>query len=226
MSRTGHTIASSRQPSPIVEPAPALVAIGHSAGGLAPLRELLEALPSAFSGAIVIAQHAAAGSDLVGLLRLWLKREVVYASPGALLCSGVVFVRPAQHHIAVRPDATLAISQKERVRFARPSIDWLFESAAASYAERAIAVVLSGANADGARGARRIAANGGSVIVQRPDTARWRAMPEATLRYGIADACVAPEELAAAIASRVAEMEAAHQPACHAGFFSGSSQVS
>jgi two-component system chemotaxis response regulator CheB len=68
------------------------------------------------------------------------------------------------------------------VCYARPSIDVLFESAADSYAERTIGVILTGAGRDGARGAARIKERGGLVVVQEPATAEGRALPEAAIK--------------------------------------------
>jgi two-component system chemotaxis response regulator CheB len=75
------------------------------------------------------------------------------------------------------------------VQYARPSIDVLFESAADAYGARVLAVVLSGANHDGAAGAREIRRRGGIVIVQHPDTTESAIMPEAAI-LAVPDALV------------------------------------
>jgi two-component system chemotaxis response regulator CheB len=68
------------------------------------------------------------------------------------------------------------------VLYARPSIDVLLETAAESYRERCIGDVLTGANADGARGLARVAELGGTAIVQDPASAQRDEMPLAALR--------------------------------------------
>ena len=75
-----------------------------------------------------------------------------------------------------------SLSTDEPVQYARPSIDVLFESAADVHGARAIAVVLTGANRDGAEGAREIRRRGGTVLVQDPVTAECPVMPEAAIQ--------------------------------------------
>ena len=70
---------------------------------------------------------------------------------------------------------------RARLEYSRPSIDVLFESAADSYRAGVIGVVLTGANADGARGAALIKKRGGFVIVQDPKTAESPAMTSAAI---------------------------------------------
>jgi two-component system chemotaxis response regulator CheB len=82
-----------------------------------------------------------------------------------------------------------------RVQYARPSIDVLLESVAHAYRERAIGIVLTGANADGAAGLAAIKRNGGVAVVQDPRTATMKAMPEAALAAASADAVLPLEEI-------------------------------
>ena len=70
------------------------------------------------------------------------------------------------YHLLVNPNATLSLSQSERVHFVRPAANNLFESLAVSFKERAIAVVLTGKDGDGATGVQAIKKMGGMVIVQ------------------------------------------------------------
>ena len=96
-------------------------------------------------------------------------------------------------------DATIALSTEGPVLYARPSIDVLFESAAESFREGCVGVVLTGANDDGSRGLQRIVELGGTAIVQDPATATRREMPEAALA-AVPDARVEkPDGVAVAI---------------------------
>jgi two-component system chemotaxis response regulator CheB len=160
-----------------------LVAIGASWGGLDVLRQVLGELPADLHAAIVVAQHRSAEShptayrDLLGAATRLNVRE---ADDKDELQNGTVYVAPPDYHLLVE-ESSLALSTDEPVQFARPSIDVLLASAAESHRERCIGVVLTGANADGAVGLKRVAELGGAAIVQDPDTAARPEMPLAAL---------------------------------------------
>jgi two-component system chemotaxis response regulator CheB len=94
-------------------------------------------------------------------------------------------VAPADYHLIVEP-GHLALSTDDAVQFARPSVDVLFESAADAYGERAVGVILTGVNEDGAAGLARIAAAGGFTVAQDPSTAEQPDMPAAAIARGAA----------------------------------------
>jgi two-component system, chemotaxis family, protein-glutamate methylesterase/glutaminase len=166
-----------------------------SAGSLRVLETILRALPKRFPGALVVAHHVGVPSILPELIPLWTGHECRAASAGEPLRSGVLYIAPPQHHIVINPDATIGISPRDRVHFVRPSVDWLFESVAASFGDRAIAVVLSGANSDGAHGVRCIARRGGQILVQDPDRCDFPAMPRAAIATGVPHRVLAPDAI-------------------------------
>jgi two-component system chemotaxis response regulator CheB len=94
---------------------------------------------------------------------------------------GHIYVAPPDYHTLIEP-GHFSLSTEAPVRFSRPSIDVTFSSAADSYGHRTVGIVLTGANADGAEGLRRISDRGGLAIVQDPDTAESRPMPMAARR--------------------------------------------
>jgi two-component system chemotaxis response regulator CheB len=160
-----------------------LVAIGASWGGLSAVERVLGSLPADFGAAVVIAQHRRADSDgdrLAQLLRGRCQLEVWDAEDKQSLDPGTVLVAPADYHLLVEP-GSVALSVDAPEHYSRPSIDVLLGSAADAYGDRAAGVVLTGANADGADGLARIAARGGVAIVQDPETAMRREMPDAAL---------------------------------------------
>ena len=168
-----------------------LVAIGASWGGLEAVERVLESLPCDFAAAVVIAQHRRSDSDhdrLAQLLGARCALPVCEAEDKQSLDPGTVLLAPADYHLLVEP-GSVALSVDAPEHFSRPSIDVLLGSAADSYAERAAGVVLTGANADGADGLARIARRGGVAIVQDPETALRREMPDAALA-ATPDACV------------------------------------
>jgi two-component system chemotaxis response regulator CheB len=186
-----------------------LVAIGASWGGLHAIERVLETLPRGFGAAVVIAQHRRADSDEGRLTRLLDARcalDVCEAEDKQSLSAGSVLLAPADYHLLVER-GSVALSVDPLVHFSRPSIDVLFGSAADAYGERAVGVVLTGANADGAEGLRRIASRGGTAIVQDPQTAARREMPAAALA-ATPDARVAPLEQIGAL---LAELAAARE---------------
>lgn len=174
-----------------------VIAIGTSWGGLQALSTLLSGLSADVSAAIVIVQHRAPASSrglLEELLRRRGDRPVLEPHDKQPIEPGHVYVAPADYHLLVE-DGRFALSTESRVQYARPSIDVLFESVADTYAERAIGIVLTGANQDGAAGLAAIKARGGVAVIQDPDTAERRTMPDAALAATVADAVLPLAEI-------------------------------
>jgi two-component system chemotaxis response regulator CheB len=176
-----------------------LVAVGASWGGLRALERFLHDLPPDCGVAVAVAQHRSADSSrgsLESLLQSHTRMQVVEAGDKDPIEPGHVYLAPADYHLLVEP-GSFALSVDDRVQFARPSVDVLFESAADAYGERLIGIVLTGANADGAAGLATIKSRGGVAVVQEPGTAEARAMPDAALKVTAADAVLPLEEIGA-----------------------------
>jgi two-component system chemotaxis response regulator CheB len=180
-----------------------LVVIGGSAGGIEVLNVLLAALPARFAAAVMIVTHLPPDlpSYLVPALAHRCALPVLEPDAGELILPGRVHVAPSGYHMLVEVDRTVALSTDAAVHFSRPSIDVLFESAAAVYGERLLAILLSGANDDGAHGLERVRALGGTAWVQDPSTAGSPEMPRAAIERGAADAIYHPETLARRLAA-------------------------
>jgi two-component system chemotaxis response regulator CheB len=159
-----------------------LVAIGASAGGFQALTLILGRLPVDFSASIAIVQHRRAdeSSLLRELLAQRTRLPVIEPFHGDPLRPGHVYIAPPDYHLLVEP-GSVALSVDPPINCSRPSIDALFDSAAAAYGRRAIGVVLTGANADGAAGAARLAQMRAPIIIQDPATAEAPACPAAAL---------------------------------------------
>ncbi len=110
------------------------------------------------------------------------------------LVAGRVYVAPSDYHVIVE-EGHLALSTEEFVQFARPSIDVLFESAADTYGERVVGVLLTGLNEDGAAGLARISDAGGVTVVEDPATAERAEMPAAAIARGAAQHVLPLEEI-------------------------------
>jgi two-component system chemotaxis response regulator CheB len=165
-----------------------LIVLGASWGGMRALGSVLEGLPEGFELPVVIAQHRRAADNEDLLERILAKRSklaVVSATDKEPLTPGRVYVAPADYHLIVEP-GHLSLSTDDAVQFARPSVDVLFESAADAYGERAVGVILTGVNEDGAAGLARIAAAGGFTVAQDPSTAEQPDMPAAAIARGAA----------------------------------------
>lgn len=159
---------------------PQLVVIGTSLGGLRALSLLLPDLRSSFATPIAIVQHRhkSSRSSIIDFLQPYSVlpiREVEDKDP---IQPGVIHLAPADYHLLVEADH-FTLSIDDPVSFARPSIDVLFETAAETFGPEAIGVILTGANQDGALGAKVLKAQGGIVIVQDPATAESPVMPAA-----------------------------------------------
>jgi two-component system chemotaxis response regulator CheB len=140
---------------------------------------------------MVIVQHRSAdvGDGLAEYLTRGSALAVVEPSDKQSILPGSVYLAPADYHLLIEP-GFFTLSTEAPVQFARPSIDALFESAADSYGSHVVGVVLTGASADGARGAARILQKGGLVVVQEPTTAESPTMPEAAIARG--GCCIRP----------------------------------
>jgi two-component system chemotaxis response regulator CheB len=175
-----------------------LIVIGASWGGLHALGEILGALPEDTGAAVVIAQHRRANINieggLAGLLRARTALPVTDVEDKAPIERGAVYLAPPDYHLLIE-HGYFSLSKDEHVHHSRPSIDVLFESAADAYHERVIGVILTGANADGARGLAEVKRRGGVAVVQDPGTAERREMPSAALALTAADAVLPLSEI-------------------------------
>ena len=166
-----------------------IVVIGSSAGGLRALAQVVSHLDEDFPVPIVLVQHLDPRhrSLMADILTRHTSCRVTPAIQGATLEPGVVYIGVPDRHLLVTPTLTIELTETELVRFVRPSIDLLFDSAAGSCREGVIAVVLTGTGKDGADGVRVVDEVGGTVMVQDPDTAEFDAMPRAAVETGCAD---------------------------------------
>jgi two-component system chemotaxis response regulator CheB len=159
-----------------------IVAIGLSADGLGAIRMVLEGLPAGFHAPVLVVMHRApqAVPRLAQVVARRCALPVKEAAPLDALERGHVYLAPPDAHMVVDDDH-VQLKHTERVAFARPSIDVLFESVAKAYGPRAVGVILSGAGRDGARGLQAIRVSGGATIVQDPDEAKFAYLPKAAI---------------------------------------------
>jgi len=159
------------------------IVIGVSSGGMKALKFIFSTLPAWFPTPIIIVQHVSAHSDneWIELLNEKSNLNVKEADEKEKIASGNVYIAPANYHLLIEKDKTFSLTIDERVNFARPSIDVLFESAAEAYKNKLIGIVLTGSNNDGAKGIKRIKECGGLAIIQDPETAESFTMPASAI---------------------------------------------
>ncbi len=161
-----------------------LVVLGVSWGGLHAVSTILRALPADLGAALVVVQHRSREGEglLAALLQGVTGLPVGEVDDKEPIAPGRVYLAPPDYHLLV-DEGHFSLATDAAVRYSRPSIDVTMVSAAETYGARVLAVVCTGANDDGARGARRVVDRGGAALVQDPDTAEVRTMPEAALRH-------------------------------------------
>lgn len=177
------------------------LAIGGSAGSLSILRATLEGLCADTQLAVVVCVHTASRDvrQLCDVLARHTALPVEEAAPGAPVAPGRVHVASGGYHLLVEHDRTFSLCAGERVQYARPSIDVLFESMADVYRYELAALLLSGANADGAEGLHAVHRAGGLTLIQHPDFSLVADMPKAALALFEPDRQNTPEQLQAAV---------------------------
>jgi two-component system chemotaxis response regulator CheB len=159
------------------------IVIGVSSGGLNAMKVMFSCLPKEFNTPIIIVQHIGSQSEnlWISLLNDKSNLYIKEADEKESIEQGKVYIAPPNYHLLIERDKTFSLTIDERVNYARPSIDVLFESAAEAYKSKLIGVILTGSNNDGTNGLKRIKEYGGLTIVQDPATAESSYMPASAI---------------------------------------------
>ncbi|MBD1919020.1 MULTISPECIES: chemotaxis protein CheB [Cyanophyceae] len=183
-----------------------VVVIGASAGGVEALVRLVEQLPLQLNAAIFVAVHFPAGSAsfLPDILSRAQTLPAVHPHDGEAIRPGRIYVAPPDYHLLVHRDA-IELSRGPRENGHRPAIDVLFRSAAQAYGPYTVGVVLTGMLDDGTSGLQVIKALGGVALVQDPEEAMFRSMPENAIAHVPVDRVLPLTELANHIVDVVAD---------------------
>jgi len=157
--------------------------LGGSAGSFKLIFGLIERLPRDFSMPVIVVIHRSRKfrSEVEALLNRKSQVSVCLASDKLKIEKGHVYFAPPDYHLLLEPDGTLTLDYSEPVYHSRPSIDTTFLSVADVYQDEVIAVLLSGANADGAEGLCYIHTKNGVAVVQDPAGAEVKTMPESAI---------------------------------------------
>ena len=178
-------------------PRPRIVAIGASTGGPAVLVELLRQLPADFPLPILLVQHIAHG--FAEALASWLasacKLRVKVAEHREPLRGGTVYLAPDDRQLGVA-DGSVVLSTGPKVGAFRPSVTYLFDSAARAYGRSLVAIILTGMGTDGVEGLRRVRDLGGRVFAQDEESCVVFGMPREAIRAGLVDHVLDPAAMA------------------------------
>jgi two-component system, chemotaxis family, protein-glutamate methylesterase/glutaminase len=160
------------------------IVIGASYGGMEAIKTLLGGLPSGFQIPVCIVLHIGNSSINSYLTQLNNKTSffVKEAEEKETIKPGCVYFAPPNYHLQIENNFTFSLSTDLKVNFSRPSIDVLFETAAWSYKNELIGILLTGANSDGAEGLKTIKKYGGTTIVENPETAFAKTMPVSAIK--------------------------------------------
>lgn len=161
-----------------------IIVIGGSAGSFPVIQKILSGISGNFNIPIVLCLHRLkyVKNGFVEALNIRSNKEVIEPEDKEKIKSDYVYLAPANYHILAELNGTVALSIDDMVKYSRPSIDVCFESFSYSYRHKMLGIILSGANTDGAEGATKAFRRGSTIIVQSPDEATIKTMPEAVLK--------------------------------------------
>ncbi len=173
------------------------VVIGGSAGGIKGLTAIFSLLTKDLELPVLVAQHLHPDDNGAFARHLARLTSLMVVEPWDKdrIEGGRVYVAPANYHMLVERNGTISLSVDERVNWSRPSIDVLFDSAAVAWGEAVVAVLLSGASADGAKGMLSVREAGGLTVAQDPDDAEYPFMPKSAIDAKAAEKVLQAKEI-------------------------------
>ena len=186
-----------------------VVVIGISTGGPQGLKYLIPQLPEDFRIPIAVVLHIPAGFTEMYAARLdeLSGLKVMEAKEGVPLRPGLVLIAPGGRHLTFRRDVDGSVAAHVDARpfdtFHMPSVDVLFESAAETFRNRVLGIVMTGMGSDGKQGAARIKAQGGRIYTEAEETCVVYGMPAAVVEAGLSDRSVPLHRLAEAMLEAV-----------------------
>ncbi|MEM1125480.1 MAG: chemotaxis protein CheB [Bacteroidota bacterium] len=185
-------------PADVQHPQPFfIVGVGASAGGLEALERFFTGMPLDIPAAFVVIQHLSpTHKSLMGeLLAKHTRLPIEYAAEGSSIVPGHIYLIPPSKNLLIR-QGRLHLYEQERRGHINFPIDLFFESLAYYRTNRAVGVILSGTGSDGTKGIRTIKEQGGLVLVQKPESAKFDGMPRSALATNLVDLVVPPSDMA------------------------------
>lgn len=160
-----------------------ILAIGGSAGSFSVLAELIPQIKADILFPIVILLHRKAGinSSITDVFNRKTSLPVIECEDKDVLKPGVIYFAPPDYHLLLENDLTFSLDYSEKINFSRPSIDVSFKNFADLFNHKMAAILLSGANNDGAEGLEYIHKKNGTTIVQDLNSSEIDVMPKKAL---------------------------------------------
>lgn len=165
------------------------IVVGASSGGVEALVTLLPAITQSTALPVVVVLHCKREglSHFVAELQSKCEADVKVAQDGMKIHDKSVYLAPGGYHMLIDNAGYLRLSTDMPVKYSMPSIDVLFESSVDVFDDGLLAILLTGANDDGADGLALVKEAGGVTIAQNPNSAKMPMMPEAAIEKGVVD---------------------------------------
>ncbi|HIJ94387.1 MAG TPA: GAF domain-containing protein [Desulfuromonadales bacterium] len=174
-----------------------IVGIGASAGGLSALEQFFDNMPPDTGMAFVVIQHLS--PDFKSLMDDLLSRHtsmpIHRVTNGIELTPDNIYLIPPKTHMTVSKEKLYLTEKVINPHTLELPIDIFFNSLAEDAGDRAVGVVLSGTGSDGSKGIISINKNGGLVVIQSPESARFDGMPRNAIATGVCDFILAPNRI-------------------------------
>ena len=170
-------------------------------GSLQVIMEMIKNLDDNLGFPIVLVVHRKAQSTsiLPTLLQQFTTTQVLEVEDKTEIENGKIYIVPADYHMLFEDTNKVSLEGSEKMNYSRPSIDVTFKSAAETFGDSVIGILLSGANADGVEGLGYIRKNKGKVWIQDPETAEVDYMPRQAAQQIDYDLLIEPKNLAECI---------------------------
>ncbi len=171
------------------------IVIGGSAGSFSIVSKILSNINSDFKYPIIVCLHRLkhVRSGLLEGLKIKSNLPVIEPFDKDKIERGNVYLAPSNYHMFVEVDSTFSMSTEGVLNHSRPSIDYTFSSAATSFREKMVGIILTGANKDGARGMKEVYTKKGYTIIQDPKTCDVETMTKSALQLFTPDEVLSPE---------------------------------
>lgn len=174
-----------------------VVLLGGSAGSFKIIFQLARNLTLQLNKTVIIIIHRKKNffSEIEKLFTENIRILFKEISDKDKIYKNTVYIAPANYHVLIEKGGYFSLDVSDSVWYSKPSIDVSFESAAEIYKDRCVAILLSGANQDGAEGLLKLRNSGALTIVQDPGDAEMPQMPNAAININAAEYILTTTEI-------------------------------